>query len=206
MIASTEELEKQGVPSDVIQSLFDKAVQPTASPKRVVVGSPYRSTTIVGPQGQRLIPTVTQEMCGCTGLSACLVLMPPGRSARPHVHARSDIIVMVLEGFAASLIGPNLEPVFHGPGEFIYIPEGVVHVAVNLSTHSRLIAVEARTDPKFNEDVVLSPENDDRATEIVADLQRKFASGELEIPEHWNLEEMGPFRFADVDEADTLPQ
>ncbi|MBX4899684.1 cupin domain-containing protein [Rhizobium sp. NLR15a] len=110
-----------------------------------------------------------------------MVFMPPGRIARPHFHARSDIIVMVLEGFAASLIGPDLKPVFHGPGEFIYIPEGVVHVAVNLSTQNRLIAVEARTDPKFNEDVVLSSEYDERASEIVADLHRMFASGELEI-------------------------
>jgi hypothetical protein len=109
---------------------------------------------------------------------------------------------MVLEGFAASLIGPDLEPVFHGPGEFIYIPEGMVHVAVNLSTTRRLIAVEARTDPKFNEDVVLSPEYDERTAKIVADLQRKFAGGELEVPEHWNLSETGPFNFADVNESD----
>ncbi|MBY5827912.1 cupin domain-containing protein [Rhizobium leguminosarum] len=205
-MVSTEQLGKPKETSDILQSLFDRAFQPSGSGKRVAVGSPYRSTAIFGPQGQRLIPTITQEMCGCTGLSACLVFMPPGRIARPHFHARSDIIVMVLEGFAASLIGPDLEPVFHGPGEFIYIPEGVVHVAVNLSTQSRLIAVEARTDPKFNEDVVLSSEYDERASEIVADLHRMFASGELEIPVHWNVGEMGPFRFADVEEADLLPQ
>ena len=172
--------------------------------KRVVVGSPYSAKTIFGPQGQRLIPTITQDMCGTTGLSACMVFMPPGRIARPHLHARSDIIVIVIEGYAASLIGPELEPVFHGPGEFIFIPEGVMHVAVNLSTTKRLIAIEVRTDPKFNEDVVLTPEHDEKTKTVVADLHKKYTSGELRLPEHWDTTNVGPFKFADVAEADLL--
>jgi len=172
--------------------------------KNVVVGSPYRSEAIFGPQGQRLIPTITQEMCGSTGLSACMVFMPPGRIARPHLHAKNDIIVVVIEGYAASLIGPELTPVFHGPGEFIFIPEGVMHVAVNLSTTQRLIAIEVRTDPKFNEDVVLTPEYDEKTAKVVAELQEGYAAGELEIPKHWNTKDTGPFKFADVVESDLL--
>ncbi len=172
--------------------------------KSVVVGSPYRSNAIFGPQGQRLIPTITQQMCGSTGLSACMVFMPPGRTARPHLHAKNDIIVVVIEGYAASLIGPELTPVFHGPGEFIFIPEGVVHVAVNLSTTQRLIAIEVRTDPKFNEDVVVTPEHDEPTAKVVAELHKRYAAGELDIPKHWNTKDTGPFRFADVVESDLL--
>src|SRR5262245_30901864 len=119
--------------------------QQTKPAKRVVVSSPYKQKSVFGPQGQRLIPTITQEMCGTTGLSACMVYMPPGRIARPHLHTKTDIIVVVIEGYAASLVGEDLEPIYHGPGEFIFIPEGVPHVAVNLSTTERLIAIEMRT-------------------------------------------------------------
>ncbi|HSX33750.1 MAG TPA: cupin domain-containing protein [Candidatus Saccharimonadales bacterium] len=175
-----------------------QAAKKASAPKRVVVGSPYRSQAIFGPQGQRLIPTITQEMCGSTGLSACVVYMPPGRMARPHLHEHNDIIVIVIEGYAASLVGPELEPVFHGPGEFIFIPEGVAHVAVNLSTKERLIAIEVRTDPKFNEDVVTLPEHDQKTAQVVAQLHKQYAAGELKLPEHWNIKDIGPFRFADV--------
>ncbi|WP_222005807.1 hypothetical protein, partial [Rhizobium bangladeshense] len=63
-MVSTEQLGKPKATSDILQSLFDKACQPSESGKRVAVGSPYRSTAIFGPQGQRFIPTITQEMCG----------------------------------------------------------------------------------------------------------------------------------------------
>lgn len=170
--------------------------------KKVVVSSPYHSKAIFGPQGQRLIPTITQELCGTTGLSACMVFMPPGRTARPHMHAKTDIIVVVIEGYAASLIGSGLKPVFHGPGEFIFIPEGVIHVAVNLSAKHRLIAIEMRTDPHFNEDVVPLPKYDTKTAEAVAELQRQFAAGYLDVPEHWDTKGMRPFMFADVDESE----
>lgn len=118
------------------------------------------------------------------------------------MHAKTDIIVVVIEGYAASLIGPDLEPVFHGPGDFIFIPEGVIHVAVNLSTKHRLIAIETRTDPNFNEDVIPLPEYDARTAKAVAELQRQFAVGCLDVPAHWDTKNIRPFMFADVDESD----
>lgn len=172
--------------------------------KKVIVSSPYKNQSVFGPQGQRLIPMITQEMCGTTGLSACMVYMPPGRIAKPHYHVKTDIIVVVIEGIAASLIGDTLEPVYHGPGEFIFIPEGVPHVAVNLSKQNRLIAIEMRTDPKFNEDVIPMPSLDEKTRKIVDDLHTKFEKGELDLPEHLKSQDFGPFKFADVSESDLL--
>lgn len=174
--------------------------KPKDNQKRVAVASPYGSKAIFGAQGQRLIPMITQDMSGTTGLSSCMVYMPPARTARPHLHAQNDIIVTVLEGYAASLIGPELEPIFHGPGESIFIPQGVLHVAVNLSTTNRLIAFEVRTDPAFNDDVVPLPEYEEKAAAVVAELHKKYAAGTLDIPKHWDMSQTGPFRFADVDE------
>lgn len=178
--------------------------QNTTIKKKVVVASPYTSKAIFGAQGQRLIPMITQDVCGTTGLSSCMVYMPPGRAARPHLHAKNDIIVTVLEGYAASLIGPDLEPVFHGPGESIFIPEGVMHVAVNLSTANRLIALEVRTDPTFNDDVVPLPEYEEKASAVVAELHRRYAAGTLDVPNDWDSSNVDPFRFADVDESSLL--
>ncbi|HSW92122.1 MAG TPA: cupin domain-containing protein [Candidatus Saccharimonadales bacterium] len=175
--------------------------QNNTAEKKVVVASPYKSKAIFGAQGQRLIPMITQTESGSTGISSCMVYMPPGRFARAHLHAENDIIVTVLEGYAASLIGPEFEPVFHGPGESIFIPEGVMHVAVNLSTKNRLIALEVRTDPTFNDDVVPLPEYEEKAAEAVTLLQKQYAEGTLNVPDHWDINNTDPFRFADVDEA-----
>ena len=43
-------------------------------------------------------------------------------------------------------------------GDYIYIPAGVSHVAVNRSQTEPMIAVGARTDPSEQESVVLQPE------------------------------------------------
>ncbi len=100
--------------------------------------------------------------------------MPPGTSSQVHHHSHSDIVVMCVQGWAASLIGPELEPRLHGPGEFIYIPAGVLHMAVNLSTTEELVAVESRTDPQFNEDVVVSPEFQAAGEAVAATLRAEF--------------------------------
>lgn len=166
--------------------------------KSVKVGSHLTSEPILSPQGQKLIPTITQDFCGAKGLSACMVVMPPGKTSKAHLHKNNEIIVIVIEGYAATLIGPEMEPVFHGPGEFIFIPDGIIHAAVNLSTEHRLVAIEVRTDPKFNEDVVLTPEHEDKLKKVGARLHKHFAAGKLNLPKHWNVTEFGPFKFAEA--------
>ncbi|SCL25150.1 Uncharacterized protein, RmlC-like cupin domain [Micromonospora inyonensis] len=142
---------------------------------------------LASPQGQALIPTVSQQLCGTSGISACAVVMQPGKVARLHLHARTEIVVVCVEGWAATLIGPDFEPVLHGPGEFMYVPEGVLHSAVNLSFEHRVVAYEFRTDPKLNEDVVLVPEQEEAMLEAATELQRRFAEGSLKVPSHWGL-------------------
>ncbi|WP_084497338.1 cupin domain-containing protein [Nocardia amamiensis] len=140
--------------------------------KQVRVISPSDSAETIGRQRQRLVPCVTTETCGATGISAGMVNMAPAAVSRAHYHAHSEIVVVCLRGSAVTLVGPDLTPYFHGPGEFIYIPDGVVHVAVNLADADDLVALEMRTDPLFNDDVVLTPEYDARVPEVVARLRR----------------------------------
>ena len=147
-----------------------------ASVRSVRVVSPLSVAPIMGPQGQQLLPCITTDVCGAVGISAGAVVMPPGRWSRPHLHRHSEIVVCCIVGSAVTLVGPELEPVAHGPGEFIHIPAGVAHVAVNLSTSDVLVAVEMRTDPHFNDDVVLLPELDDRVGPAAARAQAAHAA------------------------------
>ncbi|MBF5001535.1 cupin domain-containing protein [Nocardia sp. BSTN01] len=132
-------------------------------------------TEKIGRQGQHLIPCITRETCGSKGISAGMVNMAPGKISQAHYHADSEIIVVCVRGRAATLIGPELVPYLHGPGEFLYIPQGVVHVAVNLSDTDDLVAVEMRTDPMFNDDVILTPEYDAQVADAVSRLRHQLA-------------------------------
>ena len=49
------------------------------------------------------------------------------------------------------------------PGDYLYIPAGVPHVAVNYG-ESPAIFVAARTDPNEQESVVMRPELDEKVT------------------------------------------
>ncbi|MEV0032094.1 cupin domain-containing protein [Nocardia sp. NPDC050793] len=140
---------------------------------RVIAAADHAVT--VGRHGQHLIPCVTTETCGAEGISAAMITMAPGKVAAAHYHAHSETIVLCLEGRAATLVGPELTPQLHGPGEFLYIPAGVVHVAVNLSDTEELTAVDIRTDPLFSDDLVLAPEYDVAAADIAARLRRELA-------------------------------
>ncbi|MGI8312195.1 cupin domain-containing protein [Saccharopolyspora hattusasensis] len=149
---------------------------PSPDPTSMVsVVSPRMVSPVVGPQGQELYSCVTAANSGATGISAGMVVMPPGGISRPHLHAHSEIIVCCVAGAAVTLVGPELRPVPHAAGEFIHIPAGVVHVAVNLSSAATLVAIEMRTDPMFNEDVVVLPDLAEAAAAAANLARRDFA-------------------------------
>jgi uncharacterized RmlC-like cupin family protein len=165
------------------------------TPKQSIVRSHRDAAFANSPQQQRMIPVITRETCGATGLSGGLVVMPPGGRSRPHLHPSTEMIVIVVEGHAATLIGEDMTPLLHGPGDFIFVPEGIPHAAVNLDRDRRLIAVEMRTDPEFNEDVVLAPQFEEMATRLADRLQEQFASGQLPMMKAWSAELGVPFTY-----------
>src|SRR5258708_3351274 len=127
----------------------------SAKQKRVNVTSIRDAKLVYGAQSQSLLIGAAQDLCGCNHISAGLVWMPPSKVSKPHLHKNNELIIFFIEGWSATLFGPNLdEIVYHGPGDFLFIPEGIEHLGVNLSDEHRVVAIETRTDPKFNEDVV----------------------------------------------------
>lgn len=140
----------------------------------------------VSPQGQKLIVHVNNKSIGSHGIASCVVVMPPGARAKAHLHNEHELIVVCVEGHAATLVGPEMKPLFHGPGDFLFVPPGVEHIAVNLSQTDRLVAFEIRTDPHFNEDVEMTPHLEEYGQKVVDDLYDKIAKGKVKLPAHWS--------------------
>jgi uncharacterized RmlC-like cupin family protein len=172
-----------------------------SKPKKTVTVMPTNSAPSgsAAPQiiGQRLIHGISNAICGAESLSGALAVLPPGITTKPHIHTSTESIIFIIEGWAVTLIGQDFEPVFHCAGEFIFIPENTIHVGVNLSPSHRLVALEFRSDPHLSQDVHLLEGLQDDVTDIVTDLQAKFAAGSLDIPKHWDIKNPGPFRIED---------
>lgn len=91
---------------------------------------------------------ISGETVGAKGLSMHLVEIPPGGRAAPHVHVGYETGIYVLEGKVLTRWGERLEnEVVSKTGEFLFIPPGVPHEAVNLSATEVARAVVARNDP-----------------------------------------------------------
>jgi uncharacterized RmlC-like cupin family protein len=98
---------------------------------------------------------VSGETCGSTGLAMHLVVVPPGGSAEPHFHEGYETAIYQLEGLVETRYGPELEQsVVTEAGDFLFVPPGVPHQAVNLSPTEPAVAIIARNDANEQERVV----------------------------------------------------
>ena len=83
-----------------------------------------------------------------TGLSMHLVVIPAGAKAEAHIHVDYETGIYVLEGRVLTRWGSKLEnEVVSEAGDFLFVPPGVPHEAVNLSSTEAARAVVARNDP-----------------------------------------------------------
>ena len=98
---------------------------------------------------------ISGSTVGSQGLSMHLVVIPPGAKADPHIHVGYETGIYVLEGRVLTRWGKNLEnETISEPGEFLFVPPGVPHEAVNLSATSPARAVIARNDNAEQDKVV----------------------------------------------------
>ena len=101
---------------------------------------------------------VSGATVGATGLSMHMVVIPPGARADPHAHRGYETAIYVLEGRVETRWGEGLaESVVSGPGEFLFIPPGVPHEAINCSATEPARAIVARNDPAEQDNVVTYP-------------------------------------------------
>lgn len=97
---------------------------------------------------------ISGQTVGASGLSMHLVTIPPGAKSEPHCHVGYETGIYVLAGKVLTRWGAKLEnEVVSEAGEFLFIPAGVPHEAVNLSATEAARAVVARNHPAEQDQV-----------------------------------------------------
>jgi uncharacterized RmlC-like cupin family protein len=132
-------------------------VQPDRRRGVVVRGaSEYRAE-----QGSDYKPGVSAETTGSQVIWLGLMSLPPGGRTRAHVHEHHETALYMMTGDALELYtGDQLEHCeIVRPGDFVFVPANVLHVAVNRSA-APAVFVGSRNEATANESVVLRPEMD----------------------------------------------
>jgi uncharacterized RmlC-like cupin family protein len=110
-------------------------------------------------QGLPYFHGISGQTVGALGLAMHLVEIPGGASSEPHRHLGYETGIYVLEGRVLTRWGERLEQeTISEPGEFLFIPPGVPHQSVNLSSTERARAIIARNDPAEGDKVEVLPQ------------------------------------------------
>jgi uncharacterized RmlC-like cupin family protein len=121
-------------------------------------GAGYRAE-----QGSDYQPGVSAETVGSQVIWLGMITLPAGARTKAHVHEHHETALYMTGGDVMELwTGDELEH-FETvrPGDYIYIPANVLHVAVNRG-NSPAVFIGARNEATAQESVVLHPEMDAR--------------------------------------------
>ena len=117
----------------------------------------------LGKQGLNYTPGISAATVGSRALWVGSVVLPPGGRTKAHIHENHESAFYVMSGDEVELwTGEDLnEKAVAHAGDYLYIPAGVPHVAVNRGAIPAL-CVGARTDPNEQESVVMRPDLESR--------------------------------------------
>ena len=105
-----------------------------------------------------IFPGISDKTAGATGLSLLRVVIPPGATAKAHVHKGYESAVYLIQGRVETRFGDDLKKsVINEAGDFIFIPADVPHQPRNLSETEAAIAIVARNAPDEQEHVIPYP-------------------------------------------------
>jgi uncharacterized RmlC-like cupin family protein len=122
-----------------------------------------------GKQGPIYAGGVSAESVGARAIWLGMVTIPPGGRTKAHLHDGHETAFYVLSGECDLWYGEDLqEHDVARAGDYLYIPAGVSHVAVNRSHTEPFVVVGGRTDPSEQESVQLQPELDERVPSTVS--------------------------------------
>lgn len=121
------------------------------------------ANSYVSRQGSEYAPGISQETVGSQVLFLGMVTIPPEGRTKCHIHEHHESAFYMLSGDEVELwTGDALEhhEIAHC-GDYLYIPAGIPHVAVNRGT-TPAVFIGARNEPTAQESVVMYPELDAR--------------------------------------------
>ena len=114
-------------------------------------------------QGSDYEPGVSAEPVGSKSIWLGMITLPPGKRTRAHVHEHHETSMYMLSGDEMELwTGDQLQ--FRDivrPGDYIFIPANILHVAVNRGARSAVL-IGSRSEATAQESVVFRPEMDGR--------------------------------------------
>src|SRR6266508_6133085 len=113
-------------------------------------------------QGSVYAPGLSAETVGAKVLFLGIVTLPPEGRTKAHIHEHHESAFYLLSGDEVELwTGDDLahREIAH-PGDYLFIPAKVPHVAVNRSKTTPAVFVGARNEPSAQESVVMLPELD----------------------------------------------
>lgn len=97
---------------------------------------------------------ISGKTVGSRGIAMHIVVIPAGARAEPHRHMGYETGIYVLEGRVLTRWGESLEhEAVSEAGDFLFVPPGVPHEAINLSATEPARAVVARNDPEEQDKV-----------------------------------------------------
>jgi uncharacterized RmlC-like cupin family protein len=132
-----------------------RVIRPTDTPRVARQGTTYQGG-------------ITAQSVGARNVSLHLLTIPPGGQAQPHLHEAHETAIYLISGDVLTLYGEGLgESVVTRSGDFLYIPAGTPHVPANLSQTEACTCIVARTDANDDESVVLLPELNERANQLI---------------------------------------
>ena len=111
---------------------------------------------------------VSAPVAGSTNLYSSVVTTAPGGKTRIHHHGPCETSIYIASGRAHYTWGPTgLEHEMEaGPGDFVYIPAGEIHVEENASTSEPLVVILTRNCPDSH--VVYMDDGPDGSTDVPA--------------------------------------
>jgi uncharacterized RmlC-like cupin family protein len=112
-------------------------------------------------QGSDYKPGVSAETVGSKSIWLGMITLPPGKRTRAHVHEHHETALYMLSGDAMELwTGDQLQyRDIVQPGDYIFIPVNMLHVAVNRSEQPAVF-IGSRNEATAQESVALRPEMD----------------------------------------------
>lgn len=121
----------------------------------------HAGCSLIADQGSVYRPGIAAETVGSTMLWLGMISLPAGQRTSAHRHDGQETALFMTAGVEIEIwSGERLECCDRVcPGDYLFIPAGVPHVAVNRSAEEAHF-LGARNDPASDESVTLMPELD----------------------------------------------